>query len=65
MMKPAMIAGSASGSVTEKILLRELAPRIAAASSSSEGNASRATETNVNVYGMLYSAITKMAPARL
>jgi hypothetical protein len=52
-MKPATIAGSASGSVIESVRRSECAPRIAAASYISDGIDPRATETNVNVYGML------------
>jgi len=53
MMKPATIAGNASGSVIDSVRRSECAPKIAAASSISEGIEPSATDTNVNVYGML------------
>src|SRR5436309_2869561 len=61
-MNPPSKAGSTSGKVTCSAVRHAGAPRIADASSSSLGIASRALAAKVKTYGNVYSAITKTMP---
>ena len=59
---PATSAGATSGNVISSAVRQVGAPRMAEASSSSPGIASRLLATNVNTYGNVYKAITNTMP---
>src|ERR1700716_30199 len=62
-MKPLRMAGATSGSVTLKPGRNGLAPRMAAASSTSLLMRSRAFVSNANTNGKQYKKVTKISPA--
>ena len=65
MIRPPRMAGSASGSVTRRMVRQAPAPRMLAASSISDDTSSSAALVKMKMYGKEYSAMTTTRPGKL